>query len=66
MICWKANVYVRACPQKTSAVRGVAQCGYFAKWGEAGSSDADAALFNAKKFGFLKFMVCPHGQGGRG
>jgi len=23
-----------------------------------------AALFDAKNFGFSKFMVCPHGQGG--
>jgi len=25
-----------------------------------------STLFGAKNFGFLKFMVCPHGQGGRG
>jgi len=25
-----------------------------------------SALFDAKTFDFSKFMVCPHGQGGRG
>jgi len=26
----------------------------------------DSAVFGAKNVGFFEFMVCPHGQGGKG
>jgi len=51
----------------TSTLRmegGFVQCGYFADKG--GFSDADARTFWCKKtLDFSKFMVCPHGQGGK-
>jgi len=38
----------------------------FCGQGERGSSDADVRIFGVKNFGFYKYMVCPHGQGGGG
>jgi len=53
--------------KRRDAVRGMAgfvQCGYFSD--KEVSSDADVRNFWRKKTNFSKFMVCPHGQGGRG
>jgi len=51
----------------TSAVRvgGFFQCRYFADKAGGGSSEADAKNC-CKKLRFSKFMMCPHGQVGRG
>jgi len=44
---------------------GFVQCGHFSDKGV--SSDADVRTIWCKKtLDFSKFMVCPHGQGGRG
>jgi len=39
------------------------QCGHIAD--KVGSSDAKSAFWLHKSSDFSKFMVCPHGQGGR-
>jgi len=46
---------------KTSAVGGFVQCGQAGR----GSSHADVRTYWCKKTSdFLKFIMCPHGQGG--
>jgi len=35
-------------------------------FGLGGSSDGTSAFFGGKTLDFSKFMVCPHGQGGKG
>jgi len=39
---------------------------FFEQGGRKGSQMHTFALLDAKNSDFLKFMVCPHGQGGRG
>jgi len=48
--------------------RGFAQCGHFTGKEGGGSSDVDGRphFLATKTSDFSKFIVCPHGQGGRG